>query len=68
MQEYDFTIVDQKGSVVNTNGDALPVCAYTVALPYYSLPELKEAQIQDPIISIVQCMELVIAHGIEVPS
>ena len=57
MQEYDFTIVHRKGSA-NTNADALsrlppPSCALTVALPHYSLPELKKAQMLDPIISVV---------------
>ena len=57
MQEYNFTIVHRNGSA-NTNADALsrlppPSCALTVALPHYSLPELKKAQMLDPIISVV---------------
>jgi len=48
MQEYDFNIVHCKDST-NTNADALsrlppPSCALSVALPYYLLSELKEAQ------------------------
>ena len=57
MQKYDFTTVHWKG-LANNNANALswlppPSCTLTIALPHYSLLELKKAQMLDPIISVV---------------
>ena len=59
MQEHDFKIVYRKGSL-NTNADALSCipttrtpCAFTMALPHYSLSDLRTAQLEDDTLSVV---------------
>lgn len=55
MQEYDFQIAYRKGSL-NSNADALSritpePCAVALAMPHYSSADLREAQLEDSIIS-----------------
>ena len=57
IQEYDFKIVYQKGSL-NTNADALSclqtsLCTATVAMPQHSTAELHTAQLRNNTINKV---------------